>query len=320
MQVTLCSPKQLLQIILQDAFLCQENPLGKSFFGLHPTHIGLLKSRVQNSKSWLKPTQKTAQLAYLSAVPHQICAYSNMSAAQMANNLAEQLSTYVSDDTALQIPIGLSPTLLDHIDIQATASGYLEFRLDDWAIAHWLTCLTQPITPLFAFADLHPCPAKRSHPSLFSLQHAHARCCSLLRLAAQQQIIGLNWQEQPSHWQWTQPNPISWVTPEQQLRVNHASERQLIKHCLTVLDELPWQGDTSHENSQALSLKLSRIATLAQDLAEAFRTMHRQCQIWGALETEGRDRQTAHLALILITQRLLHGLLTGLGISAAKEL
>ncbi|MEX0268207.1 DALR anticodon-binding domain-containing protein [Leptolyngbyaceae cyanobacterium UHCC 1019] len=244
----------------------------------------------------------------------------------VARSLAAELSMYVSDQTSFQIPAGLSPTLLDHIDIQATSSGYLEFSIDDWAIAQWLTCLTQPTTPLFAFADLPACPAKRSHPSLFSIQHAHARCCSLIRLAAQQQIIGLNWQEQPAQWQWAQPDSISWLTPisglpsEQQFWVSHASERQLINQCLTVFDELPWQGAILPENTQDLSLKPSRITALAQNLAGAFSTMHRHCQIWGSLATEGRDRQTAHLAMILVTQRLLCGLLTGLGVIAPDEL
>jgi hypothetical protein len=320
LQVTLCSPKQLLQIILQDTFLYQKSPLDKSFSGLHPTHFYELKSRLQTSKNWVKPVQKNAQIVYLSAIPHQICTYTDRSAATVANSLADQLSAHVSDHTSFQIPAGLSPILLDHIDIQATSSGYLEFRLDDWAIADWLTRLSQPIVPLFVFSNLPSYPAKRSLPSLFSLQHAHARCCSLLRLAAQQQTIGLNWQSQPSQWQWTAPDPISWLTPEQQLWISHTSERQLIKQCLTILDELPWQAATLPENSQALSLKPSRIVALAQSLAEAFSVMHRHCQIWGALKKEGRDRQTAHLALILVTQRLLHGLLTGLGIIASEEL
>lgn len=320
MQVTLCSPKQLLQIILQDAFLCQENFFGKSFFGLHPTPVYLLKSRLQHSESWLKPIQKKAQLVYRSAVPHQIGSDVNMSAAKVATTLAAKLAIHVSDHTSFQIPADLSPTLLAHIDIQATSSGYLEFRLDDWAIAQWLNCLTQPTTPLFDFAKLYACPAQPSLPSLFSIQHAHARCCSLLRLAAQRQIIGLNWQKQAAQWQWTQTNSISWLTPEQKLRVNHASERQLINQCLTVLDKLPWQGITLPENIQPPLLNSSRITALAQDLAQAFSTMHQHCQIWGALETEGRDRQTVHLAMILVTQRLLCGLLTGLGVIAPEAL
>ena len=325
LQSILCPPKQLLQIILQGALLGQNFLSEKSFSCMSDSHLAVLKSRFQNSKSLLKRTHtanppKANQLTYLSAVPHQLCVYVNMDATQVANSLAAHLSRTLSDRTSFQIPAGLSPNLLDHIDIQATPSGYLEFRLDDWAIADWLTCLTHPITPLFVFADLQSYPAKRSYPSLFSIQHAHSRCCSLLRLAAQQQIIGLNWQSQPSQWQWTQPNPISWLIPEQQLWVSHVSERQLIKQCLTVLDELPWQADTSLENTQALSLKPSRIIALAQNLADAFGVMHRQCQIWGALEKAGRDRQTAHLALILVTQRLLHGLLMGLGVSAAEEL
>ncbi len=322
LQVTLCSPGHLLQIILQDILISQENFLEKTFPCIDHTHISLLKSRFQNSKGLLKRTHKktqlkATQLTYLSAVPHQICAYANICAVAVANILAAQISGYKSDRVYSQIPAGL----LDHIHIKATPSGYLEFRIGDGAIAQWLTSLTQPIASLFGSPALSSDPVTRSHPNLFSIQHAHARCCSLLRIAAQRQIIGLNWLEEPSHWQWAQPHPISWLTMEEQLHTCHASERQLIHQCFTVLDELPWRLDPLPENIQSLSLHSDRIATLAQDLAQAFHTMHRQCQVWGAVQNQGRDRLTAHLAIILVTQRLLYGLLQiGLGAIAPAEL
>ncbi len=316
LQVTPCPPRRLLQIILQDVLISQENFLEKTFPCIDHTHISLLKSRFQNSKALLKRTHKTTQLTYLSAVPHQIGVYANICAVTVATILAAQISAHKSDRVCSQIPAGL----LDPIHIQATPSGYLEFRIGDGAIAQWLTSLTQSVASLFVS------PAFSSHPvtsylNLFAIQHAHARCCSLLRIAAYQQIIGLNGLEKPSHWQWAQPHPISWLTPEQQLHTCHASERQLIHQCFTVLDEIPWQSDTLPENIQSPSLHPDQIATLAQDLAQAFSTMHRQCQIWGAVQNQGSDRLTAHLALILVTQRLLYGLLQiGLGVIAPAEL
>lgn len=328
LQATLCSPKHLLQIILQDILLSQENFLEKTFPCIDHTHILLLKSRFKTAKSLLKRIHKkthlkTTQLIYLSAVPHQICVYANMCAATVAKiliaHISVKLSGYKSNHVCVQIPANL----LGHIDVQATSGGYLEFKMDDWAIAHWLTCLTQPITALFVSLDPqtaidHFHLAKHSYPSLFSIQCTHARCCSLLRLATQQHTE-LSLLEAPSPWQWTSPNSIAWLTREKQLCTNHASERQLINQCLIVLDELPYQIDALHNTSQALHP--SQITTLARDLAEAFSAMHRQCQIWGALQNEGRDRLTAHLALILVTQRLLYGLLQiGLGAIAPHEL
>lgn len=293
--------------------------MGKSFSWRSTSHLSSLKSRFQNSKSLLKRTHKT-KLTYLSAVPHQICAYADTNVVQVANSLAAHLSICLSDPSSLQVPGGLAPSLLDHLDIQATPSGYLEFKFDDWAIAHWLTCLTYPVASLFVSLTPPAHPVTRPRPSLFSIQHAHARCCSLLRLAVQQQIIGLTLQE-PSQWQWTQPNPIDWFTMAQQFRLSRDSERQLISQCFTVLDEFPWQAETLPENIPSSSLHLDRITTLAQDLAQAFSTLHQQCQIWGALQTEGSDHLTAHFALILVTQRLLYGLLqSGLGVIAPDEL
>ncbi len=323
MQVTLCSPKHLLQIILQDTLLSEEN-----FLGIHPSHSPLLKSRLQTQKGLLKRIHKNSQLTYLSAVPHQICVYTNVCAAKVSDILAVQLSGYTSDYACSPIPAGLVAGLLDHIEIQATPSGYLEFRIGDGAIAHWLNCLTQPITALFVSADSHALRAssqsqitEHPHRNLFPIQHAHARCCSLLRLAAQQQIIGLSLPEKPCQWQWMQPNLISWLTIDQSLCTKEVSERQLINHCFAVLDELPWQGDTSHHNIQPPPLHRDRIINLAQNLAQAFHAMHQQCQIWGDLQEEGRDRLTAHFALILVAQRLLYGLLQiGLDVIAPEKL
>lgn len=350
LQVTLCSPQGLLQIILQDVFLLQEDFFEKSFPCIHPTHISVLKSRLQNSKSLLKRSHKAqhpkvSPLIYLSAVPHQIGVYANICAADVAEILAAQISThlsrYKSNYAFFQISVGLMADLLNHIDIQATPSGYLEFSIGESAIADWLNDLTQPTKALFVSADPRfsladsprqsPLPktplfAKRSHPNLFPIQYAHARCCSLLHLATQHQMIELIRLEYPFQLQWTQPNPISWLTIDQQLCTNHAAERQLINQCFTVLDELPWldkrprQVNSLHNPSQQL-LHRDRITILAQDLAQAFHTMHQQCQIWGALQNEGSDRLTAHLALILVTQKLLYGLLQfGLGETAPRRL
>jgi hypothetical protein len=283
---------------------------------------------LQNSKSPLKRIHpvnqlKATQLIYRSAVPHPLAAYADMGVAKVANSLATYLSTYRSDRPSFPIPAGLSPSLLDHIDIQATPSGYLEFSFDDWAIAHWLTHLTRPpISLLFGSPTPSSQPATGLPHSLFPIQHAHARCCSLLRLAAEQQMIGLNWLENsPGQWEWAQPTPISWLTLAQRLHLCHPAECQLINQCFTVLDELPWQSGTSPTTRQSPLLHPSRIATLAQDLAQAFHTWHQQGQIWGALQHEAGDRLTAHLALILVTQKLLYGLLQiGLGIIAPEVL
>ncbi len=328
LQATLCSPKHLLQIILQDLLLAQEDFLKKTFPCLDHTHILRLKSRFQTAKNLLKHVHKTTplkttQLIYLSAIPHQICVYANICAATVAKILTAHLSVKLSGSKSHHVCAQIPANLLNHINVHATPSGYLEFRMDDWAIAHWLTCLTQPVTALFVCLDPqtptdHFHPAQHSYPSLFSIQHTHARCCSLLRLAAQQHIE-LSLLEDSSPWQGASPRSIAWLTMEKQLCTNHPSERQLINQCLSVLDELPYQTDRLHNPPQALHP--AQIITLARDLAEAFSAMHRQCQVWGALQSEGRDRLTAHLALVLVTQRLLYGLLQiGLGAIAPHEL
>jgi hypothetical protein len=328
-QVTLCPPKRLLQIILQDSLLSQDFFLEKSFSQIGQERRLLLKNKFQISKSLVKPIRSVGQRRYLSAVPHQICAHTDISATKVADILAAQVGAYQSRHALAEIANGCLIGVLDHIAIQATPTGYLEFRIDDWAIAQWITGLTQPIASLFAFStlpSLRPAPphhtAKSAEQTLFPVQHAHARCCSLLRLAALRQPENrLNLLEPPlEQWEWAQANPAFWLTSTQVLRMNATSERQLISQCLTVLDELPWQADRAFSHIHSLPLPPSQITTLAKDLADAFHAMHQQCQIWGALQNAGSDRVAAHLGLILVTQKLLYGLLTGLGVMAPEEL
>jgi hypothetical protein len=311
--------------------LSENNFLGKAFFGLTQDYLVLLKSRFQNLNSLLKHRHTLNQLIYLSAVPHQISAYAGISAAQTADILARKFSIHASkyrfEACSSSMPDWLVSRALEPFDIQATPSGYLEFRIKDWAIAHWLTELTQPVASLFASSTPHSLSNSdagliQGLQHLFPVQHAHARCCSLLCLAYERGVIELSFVENsPEQWQWEQPQPIPWLTTIQRLCTDHPAEQQLISQCLMVMDELSWQPHELCENSQFSPPNSAQILTLAQNLSQAFQVMHQQCQIWGALQEEGRDRLTAHVALIFITQRLLYGLLhLGLRVAAPSEL
>jgi hypothetical protein len=159
--------------------------------------------------------------------------------------------------------------------------------------------------------------ANQAH-SLFKVQYAHARCCSLLRLAHRQSLINLsdldsitpNWE-----WQWMEPNPIPWLdgNPEMEseplrLRLEHPAERELIAHFLDGIEQL-----TPPTPARALEL--------AKALSYGFEKFYSACRIWGEVKTETPQLAQTRLGLVAITQKLLRSLLQDqLNVTAPIEL
>lgn len=152
--------------------------------------------------------------------------------------------------------------------------------------------------------------------NLFPVQYAHARCCSLLRLAHRQGLIQLRDLDfnTPSG-QLVQPNPIPWLNDDQgahtgqiRLRLVHPAERRLIAQMLDVSDIISDQGQLS-------CLKL------ASALSNAFESFYSSCRIWGEVKTQTPKLAQARLGLVAIIQRLLRSLLQEkLGVPAPVEL
>jgi hypothetical protein len=159
--------------------------------------------------------------------------------------------------------------------------------------------------------------ANKAH-SLFGVQYAHARCCSLLRLAHRQSLINLsdldsitpNWE-----WEWVEPNPIPWLYGDPQmecepirLRLEHPAERELIAHFLDGIEPL-----TPPTPARAIEL--------AKALSYGFEKFYSVCRIWGEVKTETPQLAQARLGLVAITQKLLRSLLQDqLNVTAPIEL
>jgi arginyl-tRNA synthetase len=153
-------------------------------------------------------------------------------------------------------------------------------------------------------------------PNLFPVQYAHARCCSLLRLAHRQGLIQLSDLDfNTPIAQLAQPNPIPWLNDDQgahtgqiHLRLVHPAERCLISQMLDVSDITSHQGQLS-------CLKL------AIALGNAFESFYSRCRIWGEVKTQAPKLAQARLGLVAITQGLLRSLLQEkLGVPAPVEL
>lgn len=191
------------------------------------------------------------------------------------------------------------PELLLNFQVAVVAPGWIDFRLTNTSLAVWLQNLTNADSGL---VDSHLEPRH-----CFSVQYAHARCCSILNLAAQQGLIVLK------AGQVIEPYPIPWLDHEflgatglVKLRFEHQSELQLIDRFWEILAWDNWDE----------SRKLQEAIALAQD----FETFYKHCRIWGAVKTETPQLAQARLGLVAVTRQLLRSQQNALGIPAPGEL
>jgi arginyl-tRNA synthetase len=281
-------------------------------------------------------------ILYRSAIALKLAPLWQLNALDLAHQLTVSFPT-INQDSASQ-------HCLD-FNIEVVSPGWINLRLSDRGLATWLQQMIQnPPTkrdgemqrsghkeasedaetfppefpPVAASPPLgvieaassppHLCP--KDSPNLFPVQYAHARCCSLLRMAHGQGLIklrdlGFNTRS----WQLVEPNPIPWLNDGQEahteqvcLRLMHLAERRLITQ---ILD---WQ-DESHQSSLGHSVK--RCSSLSND----FEKFYSSCRILGEVKTENLKLAQARLGLVGLTQAVLRSLLQDqLGVTAPIEL
>ncbi|AFZ17863.1 arginyl-tRNA synthetase [Allocoleopsis franciscana PCC 7113] len=272
----------------------------------------------------LPPLDIAYQLAECMAIGEQ-----NTADAETGNWEQQSIS---SQNFKAQSPIP-SQVGLD-FSLQVFSPGWIQFRLSDRGLATWLQQLIE-IPPVLSHGELgsrgkslrsltptgyerpyspdakipeqnqrtETEPVNQAH-SLFRVQYAHARCCSLLRLAHRQSLINLSDLDGITpHWEWLEPNPIPWLygNPEMEcspirLRLEHPAERGLIA---LVLDG----------TEQLTRLTPIRALELANALSHGFEKFYSACRIWGEVKTETPQLAQARLGLVAITQKLLRSLL-----------
>jgi hypothetical protein len=187
------------------------------------------------------------------------------------------------------------PTL--DFTVRVWETGWIDFYPSDRALAIWLQQLLQCLKLL----NVKPVKEEIS-PNLFVSQYAHARCCSLLRLANREGLIQFN-----NLWQWETPHPISWCYCEK-LQLVHLQEQHLIGQILAIVDELD-------------NVSVQTSIKLAINLGQSVLEFDRHCRIWGEVKTEMPQLSQARLGLIAIAQLLLQKLLQEkIGIWAPVEL
>lgn len=304
LQITPKAPIRLLQIILQGSL--EPQSAYDSRTTAHKRQPELQQIPIASLPIALKRLRSSDRLGYQSALAHQLAAQTGCSASDLAEYLLGQLEQWMAAPAA---QLRIAKDALAGLEVKATA-GYLQFEFKAIAIAYWLNALLQPDFLLPDPTCFQPF-ALEEQPSfpnlskqLFALQHAHARCCSLLRLAQDARWIRLvGWAGN-----WTVSSKVVWLDATQQFVTTHPTEQRLIQQLLITLDELATTVSSPKP-----------ILRCALELETAFQAVHRACPLFGELHTQ-RDRLSAHLALLLCTQRLLHSLLEHyLGVAAPNE-
>ncbi|MEH2244334.1 DALR anticodon-binding domain-containing protein [Nostoc sp.] len=150
--------------------------------------------------------------------------------------------------------------------------------------------------------------------SLFAVQYAHARCCSLVLLAHREGLIKLREpvaNSSPAFWSVIAPNPIPWLTSDGVLRLNHPDERRLIGELVQVVDNIECPDVSGSVKWEKVGLNLS----------QAFEKFWSNCRIWGEVKITPPEVAQARLGLLMATQSVLRYVLEGnLGVFAPLEL
>ncbi|MDJ0702639.1 MAG: DALR anticodon-binding domain-containing protein [Leptolyngbyaceae cyanobacterium MO_188.B28] len=202
-----------------------------------------------------------------------------------------------------------------HCQAQALPSGWLHFTVAASGVGQWLQSINDALTETVVAANYrqnwaatHP-PAGRPRETssaavVFSIQHAHARCCSLLRLAHQEKLIGL---QDPktnaslSHWRIIQPAQLPWLNGAGKICFCNPSAWRLLDQLVEAVDV--WEQVYSGHRSLCLLAQ-------AVDLSEAFQGFHRHCRIWGEDRIRDPNLIQVRLGLIRATQAMLYLFLT----------
>lgn len=238
----------------------------------------------KNQKIQLHLFRENATIIYRCAIAHQLTTILKLSALEIAHQLVENM-----DNWELNLTIEISPP------------GWVDFHLSDRSLANWLERLSS-----FKFTDRNR-HLKIDRERIFVWQYAHARCCSLLLLGEQINLIELK-DKQFKQVVWQLSSPVSWLDEKEHLRSSHRAEICLIEKLLAVMDEL-------------CARESERIFKPIVLLSEALVAFWDDCRIYDHTSKEKPQLAKARLGLVAATQLLLKISLEELiGISALVEL
>ena len=197
--------------------------------------------------------------------------------------------------------------------VEVVSSGWIYFRLQEESLATYLQQLISPGDGRRTRRGDGGDGEMGNSDHLFPIQYAHARCCSLLRLANRQGLIKLGDANDTKfsilNSQFSILNSqFSILHSPFSILLVHPAERRLIAQIVDV-------QDARSNQSQLQGVKLAR------ELSQAFEQFYSSCRIWGEVKSQTPKLAQARLGLVAVTQVLLRSLLEEqLGVLAPVEL
>jgi DALR anticodon binding domain len=260
----------------------------------------------------------TSQYQYVSTIAHQLAARFSVTPPEICQKLLLPTS---------EMRINQS----DRLEISAwyNEAGYSYFQLTPESVMTWLNYIHDLPIDFYLNQSATSSPILDTNIAIY----AHARCCSLLKLAETSRLVTIT-----PDWQVSTPELDLFFQSsclENQLRAasvsifNTPAENRLIHTLMTVLDRI--YSDNLPPNDRELSPNHSsgsrrqkrppNWAKLTVDLAHSWLEFYRHCRIFGDLQSENPHLAIARCGLTAISRRYLQLLLENyLGVSAAVEL
>ncbi len=211
---------------------------------------------------------------------------------------------------ANEIETLLSASLGNMFFVHVTPSALIHVVLSDECIATWLTNLTSlgheeeevEGDICSTLSDSYAPELLSSSPALFTAQYIHARCCSLLRLAEQEELIKLNE---------ITCNSISWLNDNQKLRCSSQGSHYLISELIQMVDWIYCDR----------SIRVVKWEKAVVSLIDAFEGFWSHCRIWGEVKSISPELARMRIGLVLATRVVLKLLLSDkLGIIAPQSM
>lgn len=240
------------------------------------------------------------KILYISGVAMGISKSQNLPAMEIAQAMAGHLSR--NSDSLFSVKV-IPP-------------GWIYLELIDSTLAAWLQNLivfpeNEDLINNFVDYQLpvtnHQSQISLHSLTIFKIQYAHSRCCSLLRLAEKDGLIALNRIGTKSYFSL---KPIPLLNGDQKLLLNHVDEMLLMHQLVKLVDDLVCT-DSSSLNWE----------TSAGKLSQAFEKFWGSCRIWGEVKIQTPELAQARLGLLVVTQLVLRSVLEDkLGVVAPIEL
>ncbi|WP_309738603.1 hypothetical protein [Chamaesiphon sp. OTE_20_metabat_361] len=269
----------------------------------------------------------TSQYQYVSTIAHRLAAKSAFNFQEICQNFVEMGDG--GTGSIASVTIQTSSELL--LDGWYNEAGYIYFRVTAESIGKWLSY----IHDLPLNLDLN---SQLDDTATSMAVYAHARCCSILKLAASEQLISLtdDWQLVEPIFSHQQSISSDWICGENPLEAatsrlfEHPMEQRLIQVLMRILDSIYERDGMQHDRDrcnftanvqQSIWQQSPNWAKLTLTLAQSWLDFYRDCRIFGDLKHQNPRLAIARCGLSAIVRRYLQLLLTNyLSIHARIEL